>query len=83
MLEVKKTTFEVEGTTQECFIVTDGFSKVRICKCYHLYSHNTIFVTEWIEGDFNSEDEWDYDFDMLDEEDAVEIAKKYSIYLED
>lgn len=82
MIEVKKTTYMVEGCKEPCFEVTNGFTMVRIAPVYHLLRRNSILLTEYIDGDYNSEEEnLDYEFDEIDEDLAKELATKYSVYL--
>lgn len=81
MLEVKKTTYMVEGCEEPCFEVSDGYTMVRIAKCYHYFGNNTLLVSEYLDGDWNSEEEQKGDFDALTESSAKRIAKKYSVYL--
>ena len=82
MIEVKKTTYEVEGCKEPCFEVTDGYTMVRIAKMYHYIGKNTLAITEYLDGDYNSSDEWNGDFDSLSEADAIRIAHKYCAYIE-
>ena len=82
MIEVKKTDYEVEGSKEPCFEVTDGFTMVRIAKMYHYVGKDTLVVSEYVDGDYNSTDELVGDFDSLTETDAKRIAKEYSVYLE-
>lgn len=82
MIEVKKTTYEVEGSTEKCFEVTDGYTMVRIAKMYHYIGKDTLIIKEYLDGEYNSSDEWNGDFDSLTEADAKRIAQRYSVYLE-
>ena len=82
MVTVKKTTYEVEGCKEPCFEVTDGYTMVRIAKMYHYLGKNTLAITEYLDGDYNSSDEWNGDFDSLSEAYAKRIAQKYSAYIE-
>ena len=82
MVTVKKTTYEVEGCNEPCFEVTDGFTMVRIAKMYHYLGKNTLAITEYLDGDYNSSDEWNGDFDSLTPAKAKKIAQAYSAYLE-
>ena len=82
MITVKKTTYEVEGCKEPCFEVTDGYTMVRIAKMYHYIGKNTLAITEYLDGDYNSSDEWTGDFDSLTNEKAKNIAQKFSVYLE-
>lgn len=81
MIQVKKTTYEVEGSNQPCFVVTDGFTEVRISKFYHYLSKDILYIRESIDGEYNSSEEINGDFDSLTEEDAKRIALDYSVYL--
>lgn len=81
MIDVKKTTFQVDGMKEKCFIVTDGYTKIRINKYYHFIGHDTLFITQWLNGKFHSSEEWDGDFDSLTKTDAINIAKRFSVYL--
>lgn len=80
---VKRTTFECDGIQEPCIIVmsNDEFVKVRISTCYHYFGRNSLFVTEFLDGEFNSEEVWRGDFDSITDDEAIEIAKKYSAYL--
>lgn len=82
MVKVEKTTYEVEGSTEPCFEVSDGFTMVRIAKMYHYIGKNTLIIKEYVDGEYNSSDEWDGDFDELSDSEAKRIAQKYSVYLE-
>jgi len=82
MITVKKTTYEVEGCKEPCFEVTDGYTMVRIAKMYHLIGKNTLIVKEYLDGDYNSSEEFDGDFDSLTPSSAKNIAQKFSVYLE-
>lgn len=82
MVTVKKTTYEIEGCKEPCFEVTDGFTLVRIAKMYHYIGKDTLIIKEYVDGDYNSSDEWNGDFDSLSNADAKRIAQKYSAYIE-
>ena len=82
MVTVKKTTYEVEGCKEPCFEVTDGFTLVRIAKMYHYIGKDTLIIKEYVDGDYNSSDEWTGDFDSLTPAKAKKIAQEYSAYLE-
>ena len=81
MITVKKTTYEVEGCKEPCFEVTDGFTMVRIAKMYHYVGKDTIIIKEYVDGEFNSSEEWNGDFDSMTEAKAKQLAKKFSVYL--
>lgn len=82
MITVEKTTYEVDGCTEPCFEVSDGFTMVRIAKMYHYIGKDTLIIKEYVDGDYNSSDEWTGDFDSLTSDDAKRIAQKYSAYIE-
>lgn len=82
-MKTKKTTFEVEGCIEPCFEVSsdDGFVLVRIHPCYHLTGSNSLYVSEYLDGDFNSREEIRGDFEELDTFSAQELAEQMSVYL--
>lgn len=82
MVDVKKTTYQVDGCEEPCFEVTDGFVMVRIAKMYHFIGKSTIAISEYHEGKWNGSDEWEGDFDSLTVTDALRLARKFSAYLE-
>lgn len=82
MITVKKTTYEVEGCKEPCLEVTDGFTMVRIAKMYHYVGKDTIIIKEYVDGEFNSSEEWNGDFDSMTEAKAKQVAKAFSVYLE-
>lgn len=81
MLEVKKTTYEVDGCKEPCWEVSNGYTIVRIAPFYHYIGHDTIMLSEYLDGEFNSDEEWDYDFDELSQNDVLRLAKRFSVYL--
>ena len=82
-MKVKKTTYKVQGIDQPCIEVSDDFVTVRIAKFYHLIGKDTLILSEYLDGEWNSEEEVTGDFDSLTEKDAISIAKKFSVYLSD
>ena len=82
-MKVERTTFECEGIHEPCIMVSsdDDFVKVRISKCHHYIGSDSLYMREILDGDFNSEEEWTGDFDILSDEDAIRLAKEYSVYL--
>ena len=80
-LTVKKTTYTVQGSVEPCFEVTNGYAMVRIAPYYHYRGSDELIITEYLDGEWNSEDEWTGDFDNLTEDGAIEIATRYSVYL--
>jgi len=81
MIEVKKTTYLVDGIQEPCYEVSDGYAMVRIAKCYHMVGRDTLYLTEYLDGEWNGSDEWDGDFDSLHDFDAKRLAKQFSVYL--
>lgn len=81
MLQVKKTTYKVDGYKEPCFEVSNGFAMVRLAKCYHLIGGDTLLMTEYLDGNWNAQEEWMVDFDALTKADARELAKRFSVYL--
>ena len=80
MIEVKKTTYMVDGCQEPCFEVSDGYTMVRIAKMYHYIGRNTLAISEYLDGEWNGSDEWEGDFDSLTESDAKALALRYSVY---
>ena len=83
MITVKKTTYSVEGSQEPCYLVSNGFATVRIAKCHHLIGRNTLYVTTYIDGEWNSEEEVSGDFDSLTWMEARRIAEQNCAYLYD
>lgn len=81
MLEIKKTTYMVEGCEEPCWEVSNGYTMVRISKLYRLVGRPTILLTEYLGGDWNGNEEFEADFDGLDEFFAERMARQYSVYL--
>lgn len=81
MIEVKETTYEVDGWQEPCWIVSNGYAEVRIARMYHILGADTLYLRETLGGAYNNDDEWDGDFDSIDEEYAIELAKRFSVYL--
>lgn len=79
--EGRTTTYEVDGCEEPCYEVTDGHTMVRLAPCYHYFGQTTTLVTEYLDGEFNSQEELDRDWDSLEVEDVVQIALYYSAYL--
>lgn len=80
-IEVKKTTYKVDGCTEPCFEVTNGFVMIRIAPFYHYIGNDTILITEYHDGEFASREEWDIPWDYIGKPEAVDIAKRFSVYL--
>ena len=82
-MKVQRTTFYCEGIQEPCILVTSDseYAQVRSSKCYHYIGADSLYVREILDGDLNSEDEWTGDFDELTDEDAIDIAKKFSAYI--
>lgn len=80
-MEVKKTTYLVDGCDEPCFEVSNGYAMVRIAKFYHYIGHNTSMVTIYLDGEWNGEEEISDDFDELTAKDAKRIARNLCVYL--
>ena len=82
-MKAKKTTYIVDGCKEPCFEVSsdDGFVKIRLAPYYHLFGKKTVLATEFLGGNFNSQEELDYCFDKLTTAKAKVIAKLFSVYL--
>ena len=80
-IEVKKTEYLVYGCNEPCYEVSNGFTMVRIAPCYHYIGLDSLMLSEFLDGELNSCEEWKGDFDSLTAEDAIRIAKEYSVYL--
>lgn len=82
-MKVRKTTYKVYGSEEPCFEVSsdDNSVMVRISTCYHYLGSNSIYVTEYIDGEFNSIEEIRGDFKFLTEDEAISIAKRISVYI--
>lgn len=80
-LKVKKTTYKVDGCEEPCWEVTNGYTMVRIAPFYHYIRHDTIMLSEYMDGEFNSDEEWDYDFGELNQNDVLRLVKQFSVYL--
>lgn len=76
-----KTTYEVDGCIEPCWEVGSDNTFVRISKFYHLIGRHTLLVREYVDGEFNSEEEVTGDFDSLTAQDAIRIAKQHSVYI--
>lgn len=81
MLEAKKTTYLVDGCEEPCWEVSNGYTIVRIAPFYHYIGHDTIMLSEYLDGEFNSDEEWDYDFGELNQNNVLRLAKRFSVYL--
>lgn len=82
-MRATKTTYEVDGCNEPCWIVSDdeGFCKVRISTCYHYIGKNTLYMNEYLDGEWNDSDEFIGDFELLDESSAMHLAREFSAYL--
>ena len=76
-----KTHYCVDGCEEPCFEVSNGFTMIRVAPYYHYIGANTLMITEYLDGDYNSSEELRGDFDSLTIKDAIMIAKQYSAYL--
>lgn len=80
-LKVQRTTFQVDGIDEPCIIVGSEFAYVRISTMYHYIGRNSLYVAEFVDGQYNSSDELAGDFNHLSDDDARRIAKEYSVYV--
>lgn len=80
-ITAKKTHYCVEGFDEPCFEVSNGFTTIRIAPYYHYIGSDSLMITEFIDGEYNSSEEWRGDFESLTKADAIRIAKEYSACL--
>lgn len=82
-MKIERTRFECDGIQEPCIMVTSdsGYAQVRISKCYHYVGSDSLYVREILDGEFNEEEEWRGDFGELTDEDAIRIAKEFSVYI--
>lgn len=82
-MNIKKTNFDVDGMKVPCYEVTDndGYAMVRIHPCYRIIGNNTTYATEYLDGEFNSREEYSYDFDMLTTYDIKRIVREQTCYI--
>ena len=80
MIKVERTTFRVDGIDEPCIIVSNDFAKVRLSKCYHYIGADSLYLYEYLDGEYNSSEEWEGDYDLLTDADAVRLAKKFCVY---
>lgn len=81
-LTIKRTTFEVDGTKEKCVIVSNGNGiEVRISKMYYYLKPHGLYLCEFIDGEYNNSEEWIGNFDELNDNEAIAMAKKFSVYL--
>lgn len=81
MINVEKTTYLADGIQEPCFEVSNGYAMVRISTCYHYLGRNTLYVTIFLDGEWNGEEEVAGDFDTLTFMEAKRIAKQNCAYL--
>ena len=82
VIKVTRTTFEVDGTREKCIIVSNDCGvEVRFSKMYYYLKSHGLYVCEFIDGEYNNSEEWVGDFDKLSDNDAIKLAKDFSIYL--
>jgi len=75
----KRTTFRPYPgePAEECMIIDvsgDGSHTFRVNKFYHMTSRDTTLMTEFCDGDFNSQEELDVDFEKLTPAEAYRAA---------
>ena len=80
-LKVKRTTYKVDGVDEPCIIVDAGYAQVRIAKCHHLIGDDTLYLTEFLDGDFNAREEWKGDYDTISTYKAKRLAMQFSPYI--
>lgn len=81
-LKVDWTTVVVDGCEEDCVEVSNGYTMVRIQRMYHYIGNDTTLFTEYLDGEYNNNEEWSMDFDDIrDDLTAIEIAKEFSVYL--
>ena len=80
-IEINRTTYNVEGSCEPCIDVSNGYTMVRISKCYHYIGKDSLYLTEYLDGEFNAREEVEGDFDSLTGNDVLSLAKKFSVYL--
>ena len=82
-MKVERTTYKVDGCNEPCINVTsdDGYVLVRIAKLYHIIGEDTILLTEYLGGAYDNDEEFEVDFDSITDEDAIRLAKGFSVYL--
>ena len=81
MLEAKKTTYMVDGCEEPCWEVSNGYTMVRIAKYYHYIGDDTMILTEYLDGEWNNQEEWSESFDSLYEK-LNRLEEAYQCYLE-
>lgn len=80
-MKATKTTYEIEGSVEPCWVVGNNKTYVRIAPFYHIIGKNTLLVSEYVDGEFNSSEEINGDFESLSANDAIRIAKQHSVYI--
>lgn len=80
-MKATKTTYDVYGCPEPCWVVGSEDTYVRIAPFYHIIGKNTLLVSEYVDGEFNSSEEINGDFDSLTASDAIRIAKQHSVYI--
>ena len=82
-MKATRTTKMIDGCNEPIIVVSsdDDFVRVEIQKCYHYIGDDTLYMREYIDGEFNAEEEFTGDFDMLLDSDAKRLAKEFSVYL--
>ena len=71
----------IDGCEEPCIVVSNGCVDIRISTMYHYIGRNTILIVEFIDGEYNGEEEIGGDFNTLTDREAVLIAKGFSCYL--
>lgn len=81
MIEVKKTTYTVEGCDEPCWEVCNGYTMIRISPLYRIAGRPSILLTEYLDGEWNGNEEFDEEFDGVDAWFAEHLAKQFSCYI--
>lgn len=82
-MKATKTTYTVNGCKELCFeIKSDNDAiMVRVAPYYHFVGKNTLYLTEYINGEFNNSEEMTGNFKSLTKTQAVNLAKEFCAYL--
>jgi hypothetical protein len=77
-----KTHYTIDGEAIPCYEVDNEAGViVRIAPYYHYVGKTTCLLTEFINGEKNSTEEYSYEFDFLNAPEALRLATEFSAYL--
>lgn len=77
-----KTHYEIDGEMIPCFEVDNEAGViVRIAPYYHYIGQTTCLMSEFIDGEKNSTEEYSIEFDSLNGAQALRLATEFSAYL--